>query len=211
MYIDIHSHFATLSHTVVSRSKGRPWPDSPLFSAGLHPWFLDDYRREDARLWLLAQAALPGCVAIGEAGLDKLCATPAGVQRDAFLLCADTAEALQLPLVIHCVRAFDEILALKKQYSTPWIFHGFNKKEAIARQVLHTGAFLSFGKAILRPDSPAAAALRLCPDDRFFLETDDCGACDIAAIYTAAAQIKGLTVAQTAELVAQNYQKIFTT
>lgn len=104
--------------------------------------------------------------------------------------------AHQKPLIIHCVRAYEEVLAIKKEWGTqgdviPWIFHGFNKKPAVAQMLLRAGAYLSFGAALLVPGSPAAQSLAICPPGRYFLETDDRNDVSIAAVYAAAAAILG--------------------
>lgn len=191
---DLHTHHGTGENAIFSRSFGRPYPESARFSAGLHPWYLTSDTFEAAVEWLQEQVALPHCAAVGEAGLDKICTTDWTVQERAFRHCIGVAVAHQKPLIIHCVRAYEEVLALKKEWGTqgdtiPWIFHGFNKKPAVAQMLLRAGAYLSFGAALLVPDSPAAQSLAICPPGRYFLETDDRSDVSIAAVYAAAAAI----------------------
>ena len=116
-------------------------------SAGLHPWYLSVETFDAASDWLLEQAQSPQVIAIGEAGLDKLISPPWALQLAAFQRCVEISETTQKPLLIHCVRAFNEIIALKKlaQPQQPWIFHGFNKNQQTADMLLNEGCFLSFG------------------------------------------------------------------
>ena len=178
MLIDIHSHKAPLQTgtlTIVNHAHTRAGVAHEPFSAGLHPWFLDKSTLQDAKNWLQTQLTIPGCVAVGEAGLDKICDTDWQLQLEAFAYCVEMANTSSKPLVIHCVRAFNEILELKKRLRPlqPWIFHGFDKNATTARMLLQAGCYLSFGAALFRHNSHAADAFRQTPSDRFFLETDD--------------------------------------
>ena len=44
------------------------------------------------------------------------------------------SEKLGLPLIIHCVKAMDELLAVKKEFrpQQAWIWHGFRGKTGIS-------------------------------------------------------------------------------
>ncbi len=217
-FYDIHTHVAPADGPVTA-IVNRYWPGETvapgLYSAGLHPWYVQEGALDKATKWLLEQSASHHCVVIGEAGLDKITSTNWDLQLQAFEVCIECAVALQKPLIIHCVRAYDEVLAIKRRWDrhdrqVPWIFHGFNKKESVARQILDAGACLSFGAALLNPRFPAADALRICPEDRFFLETDDQTEVSIAAVYAAAAGIKGISVPALGQQMALNFQKYFT-
>ncbi|MCC6414003.1 MAG: TatD family hydrolase [Saprospiraceae bacterium] len=168
-----------------------PEPEAPYRSFGLHPRYLPDANLSPALAWL--NDRLPGAVAVGEAGLDKLCDTPWERQVEAFDHCIEAATQHHLPLIIHCVRAYDEVLAqLKKhQFNQPVIFHGFDKHPNTARQLLAAGCYLSFGSALFRENSHAAEALRVCPERRYFLETD-MGAVALIEVYKRAANLRGV-------------------
>jgi TatD DNase family protein len=212
MLIDIHSHKAPLQTgtlTIVNHAHTRAGVAHEPFSAGLHPWFLDKSTLQDAKNWLQTQLTIPGCVAVGEAGLDKICDTDWQLQLEAFAFCVEIANTSSKPLVIHCVRAFEEVLSFKNKATVPWIFHGFNKKQTVADRLLKAGAYLSFGAALLLPESPAAAALRTCPEDQFFLETDDQEVYSIADIYRAAALMRGVSVPEIEVILEKNYKKYF--
>lgn len=212
MLIDIHSHKAPLQKgtlIIVNHAHTRAGIAHEPFSAGLHPWFLDKATLQDAKNWLQTQLTIPGCVAVGEAGLDKICDTDWQLQLEAFAFCVEMANQFSKPLVIHCVRAFEEVLSFKNKATVPWIFHGFNKKQTVADRLLKAGAHLSFGAALLQPGSPAQEVLKNCPEDRFFLETDDQEVYTIADIYRAAALIRGVSVAEIETILEKNYKIIF--
>lgn len=48
------------------------------------------------------------------------------------------AEELRKPLIIHCVKAYSELIAVKKRTgsSVPWIIHGYNNNEQILQAVV---------------------------------------------------------------------------
>ncbi len=212
-FFDIHTHHPTENPSVTAIENlhfgqidsGR----TPFLSVGLHPWFLETSALDSAKLWLEQQAGLPAVRAIGEAGLDKVCDTPWDLQEDAFRHCIEIAETVRKPLVIHCVRAYNEVIQIKKQLKPeqPWIFHGYNKHPDTARMLLKEGCFLSFGAALLKPGNHSAEALQMTPDDRFFLETDDATETDIVAVYEQAALLRGVSMKQLKELVAGNVRK----
>ena len=78
------------------------------------------------------------------------------------------SETLRKPLILHIVKAFPEIIALKKQWrpTQPWIIHGFRGKPQLARELLAHGFHLSFGKKY----NPASLART--PPSRLLHETD---------------------------------------
>jgi TatD DNase family protein len=200
MYIDLHTHYPCRTAGVieiVNRYFDQPPTGAALESVGLHPWYLEADRMEEAIAWLAQQAEAPNCVAIGESGLDRLTRTPMNLQNIAFEASVKTAAAVGKPLIIHCVRAQEDIIAAHKRLRPQgaWVIHGFNKKPAVADLLLKADIYLSFGAAIMPSGSPAAVALKQTPDHRFFLETDDQSAITIEAIYEKAAAIRGVSVA----------------
>lgn len=154
-------------------------------SWGLHPWYSADLDPEVALTELCEKLRAPEVVALGEAGLDRFSATDYTLQKRLFREQIALSEALQLPLIIHLVRAVDDILALRRTLrpSQPWIIHGFRGKPQQAQQLLRHGLYLSFG---LRHQSES---LRLAyTAGHALLETDDERASLITEIYHSASQ-----------------------
>lgn len=182
-------------------------PENRPFSVGLHPWFasLEQLDRDYKRL---AEAAKKTQVKlIGECGLDRLKGD--NLENQLIILKKQfyLAESLNKPVILHCVRCFEELMALQKEIKikVPLVVHGFNKHEKLGRQLMDKGFYLSFGKAILNPASGAAALLKRT--DVFFLETDD-GDCRIEEIYQTAAKLKNCTVEVIKALIFANWKKI---
>ena len=153
-------------------------------------------------------AAQPEVVAIGECGLDKLTATDWDTQCRAFERQIALAGELRKPLVIHCVKAFQECMQFLRETRVPVIFHGINNRLSVIRPVIDAGYFLSFGKALLHPNPAITEAFRAVPPEQLLLETDDTGA-DIREIYKTAAQLRNIPEKEIALQLESNFGKVF--
>jgi len=176
------------------------------YSLGIHPWYI----QEGAAQYEALKAAIdqPNVSAIGECGLDAMRGASPDLQKEIFQKQIQLANACNKPLVIHCVRAFPQTLSLLKQAKVPVIFHGFNKKRAVADGILKQGYYLSFGAELLKEDSAAYAVFDTVPDDRFFFETDD-KAVDIKEIYKAGCRIRKTEEDAIILQVQQNFKNVF--
>lgn len=213
-FLDIHTHKPIREQGVVAiqslsltESTFLAMPKTKPISIGIHPWYgkLEELPKNMKYLNVLARQG--NVKLIGECGLDKL----KGEAIDSQLQMLETqialAEELQKPLILHCVKAFDELIALKKrlQPGVPMIIHGFNKKQEMAQQLVNQGFYLSFGAAVLKSEEVALALEET--DAPFFLETDE-GEVDIKEIYTKVAEIKKITVDQLKDIIFANWKKL---
>lgn len=194
LFLDIHTHHPVADDGVRQIYNAGLDPDvaasGEWLSVGIHPWFLTDGNREE-QFRLLSQNAAKGDVKlIGECGVDRLRGPSLAVQRTAFEQQIQLAEAVGKPVLIHCVRAFDEVMALGKRYAhrVPLIIHGYNKSPQLAAQLIKCGFYLSFGAAIRNEASSAAKTLSELSGP-FFLETDDTQL-DIRTLYAHAAFLR---------------------
>lgn len=209
-FIDIHTHH-TLRQSDVLAIENRheifeQKIDKNPYCFGLHPWYLTDVTQQFSSL--KEYASQLNVIAIGECGLDKLASTDFALQEAAFSMQIALANEYRKPLIIHCVRAFNEALVLLKAARVPVIFHGFNRNESIADMITKEGYYCSFGKSILNEKSPTAKVLADMPNDRFFLETDD-AAISITEIYNAAAALRAISVEHLAQQIHNNFNKVF--
>ena len=143
-------------------------------------------------------------VAAGEAGLDKLAVASMELQLTVFKAQVRLSEEYGLPLIIHCVKAMDELLAVKKEFrpQQAWVWHGFRGKPEQAMQLLKKGFYLSFGEYY--PDE----TMQTVPDERLFLETDN-SSLDIEDILCRAAKVRGVEVEALRETIRRNIQNVF--
>lgn len=168
---DIHSHNSVPSDDrVISLDYDSDVPAEGYYSVGIHPWRTAEIDSlDDVMASIAAKASKENVVAIGEAGLDRLCGAEMERQKEIFTAQARLAEQIGKPLVIHCVKAFDVLMALKKELKPqqPWVVHGFRGKPETARQLLDAGISLSFGEKF-NPET-----LKIVDDDRLYTETDE--------------------------------------
>ena len=148
--------------------------ETTLAAAGIHPWQADEFDAADAdSLRVVLGSRLDGAQAIGETGLDFACSTGREAQERLFRAHVQLAEQMRLPVVIHCVRAFEPVMKILSEYAVPRVlFHGFIGSAEQARRAVGRGYWLSFGLRSLR--SPRTVeAMRTVPLERLFIETDD--------------------------------------
>ncbi len=180
-------------------------------SIGIHPWFIERQPVEQSWQTLQTLCIDPKVIAIGECGLDRCIDTPLTTQSEIFSRQIELSERIGKPLIIHCVRAFDELLGLRKMFKPiqTWIIHGVTGKPALAQQLIKHGCYLSFGKALLKPDNPVCQTLTTIPLERLFLETDAATDINIAQIYAAAAKILGLEIGVLSAELHRNFTRVF--
>ena len=210
MFINIHTHSEIFDAKVELVSLNIDETLKPnLYSYGIHPWkitkdsvdLLDELNRvcRNRR-----------CIAIGETGLDKIIDTDITLQQKLFIEHIRLANELEKPLMIHCVKAFNELIAcLKKEKNkVPVIIHGFNNNLSVANSLIAEGYILSFGKALLTFESNASEVIKHVSRKNFFLETDDSDI-SIKYIYKKAAEILGIDEEIMQQQLVSNYQRIF--
>ncbi|MDR1730300.1 MAG: TatD family hydrolase [Prevotellaceae bacterium] len=209
-YIDIHTHRKKNNENILSLQNispekfiQQPGYENNCFSAGIHPWYIDTTLEDKINI-LKQIASNPAVLAIGETGLDKICKTDFDLQKRAFNAQISIAGTVQKPLIIHCVKAYNEVQQVLKEAKTnvPVLFHGFRGKPQLAKELTNAGFYLSFGN-LFNEES-----LKQTPIDRIFLETDDADI-EIEKIYTLVAEVKGLSVNKLIKTVNENFERCF--
>ena len=186
MLIDIHTH--------------RPSSAVTLTTVGLHPW-------QAATGVIPSEAEILSADAVGEIGLDKACEVDFEQQRAVFEAQLRLAEQYKKPVVVHCVRAFEEVIsALEKFTLKAVIFHGFIGSQEQAARAVKKGYFLSFGARTER-SKKTIEALRATPLDRLFIETDEADT-PIAEMYALVARLRNTEVEEIEEATSRNYERI---
>ena len=191
MIKDIHTHRPDAREAVISVN---PWEFAPVdglcYSVGIHPW--QAARAAEADFDRLAECATSGNVLmIGECGIDKLRGGDLPMQMSVLERHIALSEQVGKPLVLHCVRASNELCRLRRQLrpSMPWIVHGFRGNAHVASQLLDAGFYLSYGERF-NPE-----ALAITPADRLLAETDE-SLLPIDEIYRRLAAIRQVTVVE---------------
>lgn len=216
-FINIHTHRLCNSNELCIRNiLPEKWDDNlsktgSLFSVGLHPWFLESAENVDSELDVVKSLIThPEFIAIGEAGLDKVSQTVWDLQVLAFKKQISLSEQSGKPMIIHCVKSYNEILVIRKDMKAfqPWIFHGFNSSTEMAHQIIEAGCLLSFGKMILKSRSKAINVFKGLQSGQFFLETDD-DDINIENVYQDVAELRNTTIEELKNQQLKNFRNLF--
>ena len=122
--------------------------------------------------WLESVIHHPSVLAVGECGLDKRCHVPWDLQMRAFESQWVMAQSVEKPLIIHCVKAQQEILQLLRGYQGTFVFHGFNRTLRMAEAIIDHGGCISVNGHFLTLPQGSEVALK-ANRQHMFLETDD--------------------------------------
>jgi TatD DNase family protein len=213
-YIDIHVHSGKpaegnfiLESLMAHEEKVPGNAPGVAYTFGIHPWFLNEDNFNQQLKSVEHIARNKEIIAIGEAGFDKLRGPSIELQRKVFEEQIALSEALKKPVVIHCVRAWEELLSVQKKMKPrmTWLIHGFRGNAELATQLLSKGMYLSFWfDFVLRPN--AGALLIQLPADRIFLETDGADV-SIRTIYDKVADDLGLSVGELKSIILDNFNR----
>jgi Mg-dependent DNase len=207
-FVDIHTHNQSRSNhiRVVSLFLGDNIDkvEAPI-CVGVHPWYSDDSVFDLERRFAPYVGKI---VALGEIGLDRAVQIPIEKQVELFIAQLNISQKHQLPVVIHCVRAYSDILAIIPKYrKLTFIFHGFYANEHILSSLLSYNSYFSVGiRELERPRG--TALIKSIPINRLFLETDESSA-SIEGVYNAASMATGIDTNELRELLYSNYINLF--
>jgi len=202
--------------------------DNLWATVGVHPD--NEGVQEPALDDLLARAALPRIVAIGETGLDYYRLNGRTVadmawQRERFAVHIRAARATGLPLVIHTRSASADTLAVLRdegQGAVHGVFHCFTETMDVAQAALEMGFHISFsGILSFRNAEALREVARRVPLERCLVETDSPYLAPVPFrgktnqpawvrhVAEALAQIKGLPLEQVAQVTSANANALF--
>jgi TatD DNase family protein len=200
---DVHTHFLTGNPYAILNANSSI---NSFHSRGIHPWFVNKNIPIEKLEYDLQH---PKCIALGEIGLDKICGTDFKLQRKLFIQQIELSEKYQLPIIIHCVRASNELFQLKKEIkpTQTWIWHGFNKTNLL-NQTIENEIIPSFGEVILHNESLSNELANL-ESSQFLLETDT-STLSIEKIYKTVAILRNQSINSLQKEQITNFERIFT-
>ncbi len=188
-----------------------------LYAAvGLHPTDVDEPLDVQAYRQLAASKKV---VAIGEIGLDYLKNPKKEKQKDMFLAQADLAAELDLPVIIHCRMAHDDMIAMLQTRKHRGVIHCFTGTLEQAKKYVELGFYLGINGIIFKFDIDEV--IKNIPLTHLLLETD----CPyltppmapqkrnepVFMEYTIQkiAALKGVSTDEVADQTTQNAKKVF--
>lgn len=216
-FVDIHTHPLRTKGDIITVQNLFPGEGFAAFggrnfySVGLHPWHIKLEEEENNKLLEMVEDALEfdHVIFVGECGLDKLAETDFQEQKRVFKAQAFIAEEFEYPLIIHCVKAYNEIVEIHNQIkpSMPWILHAYNGSLELTKQLQQKNFLFSFGENLFRQKSRAVESLKYLPLDRIFLETDEYDG-NVETIYKQAASLKNIPVEELKKIIWENFARI---
>lgn len=191
-----HEVYQAVSEAVVS-----------FYSFGIPPW---EYVSEMDKILAKMESNVqnPSCVAIGEIGLDKRLKIEMKLQIELFKKQILISERQKLPVIIHCVKAWNELKVVKRTLKPiqPWVFHGFSKF-SLLEEVVTENLMVSLGAGILVHPNAHEIVSKI-PDEQLLLETDTSDVA-IEIIYAFVAEIKKISLQELSEIVEHNFKNTF--
>jgi len=163
------------SHTEAMISLKNAYPEIMHMMAGLHPCSVkDNYLDELSHVENVLKNH--PVVAIGEIGIDLYWdKSTLNIQKKAFASQIRLAKDLNLPIVIHCRNAFDEIfevLEKEKSEKLRGIFHCFSGNYEQALKAISFNMKLGIGGVVTFKNGKIDKFLKKIPLDNLVLETD---------------------------------------
>lgn len=191
MKVNIHTHHPKSGERTIS-------------TLGIHPYDAEGVTTDS--IFAIERTALEHD-AIGEIGLDYSTNINKEAQILLFKAQLEVARHLNKGVVIHCVKAFEEVMNILSRYNLPFvIFHGFIGSPEQALRAAARGYYLSFGHRTFR--SPKSIeALKVTPANLLFFETDD-STINIEQIYRQVSEVLGIPVPMLECVTNENFERI---
>jgi TatD DNase family protein len=202
-------------------------------SIGLHPWFV----KERSANWLdeLKRTLDTIPCAIGEIGLDKWIEGYDLPQQEAvFVKQLEIATERDLPVSIHCLKAWGKLEAMLKTLPLPktgFLLHSYGGPREMVPGFIKSGGYFSVSGHFLHPRKrPRFETFREIPLDRLLVETDAPDMClpqemdkfglksgrsrlnhpgTLPLIYESLAELLGRPLDQLAEHLEKNFLRLF--
>lgn len=156
--------------------------ENVLMCFGLHPYWVADHTEIDCEMaldLLAREIASPQVHALGELGLDfrpHIMKESKARQIEFFELQLELAEIAKKPIVLHLVRAFDDVQKIFDVRGVPsrsGLVHSFNGSVKEAQFYLSQGLYLSVGGPVVFADNQKLhQAVASIPMEFLLLETD---------------------------------------
>jgi TatD DNase family protein len=177
------------------------------FTLGIHPWQIGNHILQD--LEILEQKIINlKPIGIGEIGLDYHIDTNRSIQIEFFKSQLNLAQRYNLPVVIHCVKSYDETINILKNYSLKNQIHGFNGSLEQGQKLLDLGCYLSFG--LYKKSIKLQNFIQNIPLDKVLIETDEKPSEELINIAQEIADLKQISVNDFVKICNKNTYNLFT-
>ncbi len=202
---------------------------------GYHPWNLID-ASPDWLIQLTERLQVPGS-SVGEIGLDRWKeVSNIQTQKKFFIEQLALAATRNVPVSIHCLRAWEEMLHCLKNYPLPacgFLLHSFGGPEEMIKPLVALGGYFSFpGYYLTERKGQSRELFKSIPIERILLETDSPDQClpieldtyqlknpdsgkrlnhpgNITSVYEGFAKFFGIGIEEIASVIEENFTRLF--
>lgn len=201
MFIDAHTHRPSkTTHIRVN-----------VHTKAVHPWDLKvplDRENFDQE-WEKLKKETAGIFAVGECGLDRVHEGIVGIDDQIYVLEKhfELAKELNLPIILHTVRAYSDLLHILKQnhFKNSIMLHAYGGNDHEMHELLKYPVYFTYGKRLFNTDK----MLKITPIDKLLLETGDQGEYSIEDIYKKAAESLGMKLPDLEAQLEKNFLTFF--
>lgn len=183
--------------------------DIILPAFGVHPWCVPAFARKFD--FEAMEEFLPEARAIGEIGLDKKCEADFDAQVLYFKAQLGIAHARNLPIILHCIKAWTEIVEILENEKRPEkiLIHAASCPLDIAKRLQKMGAMFSFGLREMGTIKGLACAANVDLDS-ILVESDGGSAReDLEKAADLLANLRNETRESMSEIIESNFIRLF--
>lgn len=204
-------------------------------SIGLHPWYV----KKASKNWLdkFNRLVQTENVYIGEIGLDGLIkGIDFSLQQDVFIAQLTIASEMNLPVSLHCVKAFDKMMDILRATPVPergFIIHSYGGSADLINPLTKLGAYFSLpGYFANERKVIQRETFKKVPLERLLIETDAPDQLlpdllntyplsdkmsnkplnhpfNLLNVYRFASELLQIPIDKLCEIVEQNFQRVF--
>ncbi len=210
-FVDIHSHIKNTDAVQIldiATDKIKA-VDAEFFSTGIHPKLFDVATLEKDFDIVELLCGYKNCVAVGETGLDRS-VDNFEMQTKIFERQISIAKKYSKPLIVHCVRAYNDVLfyVKKHNFKNPVVFHCYNANIQTTQSLLKYPQFyFSFSDRFLSMPKNIEQ-IKAISIERLFVETDNNSESCLSSIMDIVAMLKGLEMKNLLNQMHKNFEKI---
>ncbi len=193
-------------------------------TAGVHPHHAKDFDAERDLAHMRTASAHPKCIAIGEIGLDyHYMLSPKETQQRVFEQQLVLARELNLPAVIHCREAVEDVWTIVSHVQPQkLVLHCCTEKWGDVERFVQAGYLLSFTGIVTYPKSDSIRdTVKQCPIESMMVETDApflapvphrgkrCEPAYVIEVAKKIAEVKGMTLEEVDAQTTKNTLEFF--
>jgi TatD DNase family protein len=159
-----------LASNVTTLDLAEQFPDIVHPAIGYHPWSISTDAIEENLTFI--EQNLPGCIALGEVGIDYKTKVKKPVQWEVFAKVLSLAIRHNRPVIVHSRFSHQRSHQMVRDSGIERaVFHWFTGSLEILEKIIDDGYYISATPA-LAYSPPHQAAMKAAPLERILVETD---------------------------------------